>query len=63
MFSRSFHSSINFFGGRQDAISKERLEIIENRNEGAMFVILSDVFLDKVSVRKPLIQNIIQVIF
>lgn len=31
-------------------ISRERLEIIERQNEGAMFVILSDVYLDEISV-------------
>jgi hypothetical protein len=47
---RSYHSTVNFFGGLQDVIGKDRLEIIEKRNEGAMFVMLSDVFLDKVAV-------------
>lgn len=46
---RSYFGITNFFGGPSQA-NTERLQIIERENEGAKFVILSDVHLDNVTV-------------
>jgi hypothetical protein len=59
---RSYHGSVNFFGGSQTAISNERLEVIERQNDGAMFVVLSDVYLDKISVSSNFIISFFTVI-
>lgn len=46
---RSYFGITNFFGGPSQT-NTERLQIIERENEGAKFVILSDVHLDNVTV-------------
>jgi len=48
---RSYYGNLNFFGGTTNHISKERMESIERQNEGAMFVFLADVHLDKANVK------------
>ena len=58
---RSFFGNINFFGGPSTTSVKSsaKLQQIEEENQDAMFIILSDVWLDqiKVSPRKFVTQN------
>jgi DNA polymerase epsilon subunit 2 len=51
-FCRSYFGNINFFGGfgNQCAKSSTKLKQIEQENQDAMFVFLSDVWLDQVKV-------------
>lgn len=54
--SRSYFGSLNFFGGPSESCAKknEKLLQIEKRNTDAMFVFLSDVWLDKPDVIEKL---------
>lgn len=54
--SRAFFGDVNFFGGPLDtcAASNRQLKVIENRHDEAMFVFLSDVWLDKAYVMERL---------
>ena len=49
---RSYFGNLNFFGGPSQmcAKSSSRLQQIEQDNEDAMFVIVSDIWLDQVNV-------------
>lgn len=47
---RSYFGATNFFGDDLTNANRERLELLERENEGAMFVILSDVHLDDITV-------------
>lgn len=50
---RAYFGNLNFFGGPSivNAATSNRLKQIEAENEDAMFVFLSDVWLDQVKVR------------
>jgi DNA polymerase epsilon subunit 2 len=52
--SRNFYGSTNFFGGPPSNMKRERLALIERENDDSLFVILSDVHLDKVQVLEKL---------
>ena len=49
-YSRAYYGTTNFFGGPASSLNRDRLELLERENEDANFVILSDVYLDNVSV-------------
>lgn len=55
-FSRAYYGSMNFFGGPSSTSVKAsaKLKQLEEENEDAMFVILSDVWLDNVEVLEKL---------
>ncbi|XP_071834492.1 DNA polymerase epsilon subunit 2-like isoform X1 [Apostichopus japonicus] len=54
--SRSFFGSLNFFGGPLPTCAKSsaKLAALEESNQDAMFVLLSDIWLDQVRVREKL---------
>ncbi|KTF92939.1 hypothetical protein cypCar_00048623, partial [Cyprinus carpio] len=51
-FTRAYYGNINFFGGPSSTAVKAsaKLKQLEEENEDAMFVIVSDVWLDRVEV-------------
>ena len=57
---RSFFGNLNFFGGPSNTCAKasSKLQQIEQENSDAMFIILSDVWLDQVKVSLLLIHLI-----
>lgn len=54
--SRAYYGSVNFFGGPSTTSVKAsaKLKQLEEENEDAMFVIVSDVWLDSVDVMEKL---------
>ena len=52
IFSRAYYGNTNFFGGPSTMSVKAsaKLKQLEEENEDAMFVVLSDVWLDSVEV-------------
>lgn len=54
--SRAYYGNVNFFGGPSNTSVKAsaKLKQLEEENEDAMFVIVSDVWLDSVEVMEKL---------
>lgn len=56
LFTRAYYGNMNFFGGPSTTSVKAsaKLKQLEEENEDAMFVIISDVWLDNVEVMEKL---------